>query len=284
MINLEQYDFVDIGCATMGSAAFLSKLGLKSGVGVSNDAARVKKAAAGGHAAVQLDPADLESFKGKTKICFISQHIERLESFADARKTLAAAVHVSRQAVFVRMPWFDSDGPNLKAGVKMFWSDWKAHTLPLTSLHFHRALAPLIGKNSIARFVILGYRPITDSGDDSVLPLAAERDSQKYDVRKHGEKAVFPLPVPTFTEIFVLVARQNPASLEKMIAALGDVTMIYDTDNQSAAPAAPSIAHTAETISPEAKQPAPAPATVLRAPSGLSRPSQRGSTRPFEKR
>lgn len=253
MIDLEKYDFLDIGCNSGGTGGYVGRLGGTKGVGVSLDKLRLKKGAADGLAVEEQNPADKTAYKGKVRLSIISGCLEKLNSYSEIKDTLGAAIHVTRSLIVIRSPWFDSDGANLGVGLKTAWADKKTNRFAVSSLHLYKFLMPLVQKGDLARFAIFGNSRISHSSDDRILPLHVDGDNSKYSAAKHGPKPLMDLPAPTYAELIVVVARKSAGTIDASIKALGkDAVMLFDSNEGAqpvaAAPAKSAVAGSATSV------------------------------------
>lgn len=206
------YDFYDFGCSNGGSIKFArDKLGGIRGMGLDVDERKVNRTQSLGYDARVVDCTRLV---GMTRVQFVTMlhFLEHLPSRRHAEQCVQSALSVSNKFVYIRHPWFDSDGYMLTKGMKLYWSDWKGHTYHMTTLELHTVLRSVqlkIGKT--VYFVMAALHPILSSSDPSVLPLGAPTDSHSYDMEIHGFKKLLPLDVQACVHREVVcVATTNP--------------------------------------------------------------------------
>ena len=153
--------------------------------------------------------------------------LEHLPSIEAARRVTAAALSISRDFLYVRQPWFDSDGALMRRGLKLYWSHWRGHPLPMTSLQAYALFEDLRRTRACARFAVFGRTPIVSSDDPAVLPLSAPSDSHQYEPARDGPKPSHPLD-GVFTELVVIAAPRRSERLADAIA--GDrLELLYDS-------------------------------------------------------
>jgi SAM-dependent methyltransferase len=232
MIGLSDFDFVDFGCSTGGSIDFAKKkLGGLRGVGIDIDPKKVESTRSRGVDAILADATDKDQFDGKVRFSILSHFLEHLPSQTIVTKALNTAVHVSRRFVFVRQPWFDSDGDLLAQGLKFYWSDWSGHSMPLTSLQMYVPLAAMLSRGTIARFGLFGYKRISHSSDSRLIPLGGPVNASHYDSALHGPKAEFDLRDNVYAELVTIIARSDGTMLDKVLSKFTDMHKLYDSDD-----------------------------------------------------
>ena len=227
-VDLKDFDFVDFGCSAGGSIDWAARrFGGRRGLGIDVSAAKVAAARAAGHEAMLADAARVEQFTGKVRFSTMIHFLEHLPSIEAARKVTATALSISRDFLYVRQPWFDSDGDLLRRGLKLYWSHWRGHPLPMTTLQAYGLFDDLVRTRRCSRFAIYGRGPITHSGNEAVLPLAAPSDSHQYEPARDGPKPSLPLE-GVFTELVVVAAPRHGERIADGLA--GDrLKLLYDS-------------------------------------------------------
>lgn len=242
-INLSKYDFVDFGCSVGGSMLFAQKaFDGGDAIGIDIDPAKVKKTQEAGYDAVLADATDPSQFVGRARFSMLSHFLEHLPDYQTVTKALRTAICISNDFVFIRQPWFDSDGELLQHGLKLYWSDWHGHPMTLTSLQMYRALRTYLESGRIARVTMFGHRPVLSSDDECVLPLSAPIDSSKYDAELHGPKPAVPIEFTAYTELVAVLAIRDPDITETLLGRFKTAVPIYDERATVSAPAEDSLA------------------------------------------
>ncbi len=228
IVDLKGFDFIDFGCSAGGSIDWARKrFGGRRGLGVDISPDKVAAARAAGYEAMLADGARLDQFTGKVRFATMIHFLEHLPSIEAARKVVATALSISRDFLYVRQPWFDSDGGLMRRGLKLYWSHWRGHPLPMTSLQAYALFEELRRARRCARFAIYGRGAIASSDDPAVLPLTAPSDSHQYEPARDGPKPSITLD-GVFTELVVIAAPRRPEYVEEAIA--GDrLELIYDS-------------------------------------------------------
>ncbi len=201
----EETDFLDFGCSDgrsilLGQTLFAGG----KGVGVDVSADKVKAAQAAGFDAIEADITKLDGLENAVRFVIANHFLEHLPGFQLAKRCLHSAVRVAREFVFIKQPWFDSDGYLLQHGLKQYWSDWRGHPNHMTTLDFVNILAPMHG-GRIERFAVYGIGPVKGSGDFSIHPVHSPVDSQRYDPQFHSPKPKIIFDQPVFREVAALI-------------------------------------------------------------------------------
>jgi hypothetical protein len=227
-IELGGYDFVDFGCSEGGSIRWcMQRFAAQRGIGVDIRPAKVEAAHAAGYDAVVADATRPELFAGRVRFAAMVHFLEHLPSIDAARQAVSTGLSISRDFLYIRQPWFDSDGELLRRGLKLYWSDWLGHPLPMTSLQAFALMRGMTRRGLCVRFCLYGRRVVTSTADPAVVPLDAPVDSHAYDPGPHGPKPDKPL-TGVFTDLVVLAARSDPAAIED--ARAGDkLHLLYDS-------------------------------------------------------
>jgi hypothetical protein len=227
-VNLSDYDFLDFGCSGGGSMKFAqTRLGGTRGLGFDISPEKVAAAREQGFEAEVADLSLPLDFPGKSRFVILSHFLEHLPSPLVAGKVIRTACNACREFLFIRYPWFDSDGPLSTLGVKLYWSDWKGHPNRMSSFELYLILLRLHQKKILSDFRIFGYGSVTTTSADCLIPIQAPPDQHHYDESKHGPKPVVPLTFPCFKEVMAVVWIGPAASLDPL-APLADKTLLLD--------------------------------------------------------
>jgi methyltransferase family protein len=227
-VDLKDFDFVDFGCSAGGSIDWARKrFAGRRGLGVDLSEAKVAAARAAGHDAVQADAARIGQFDGKVRFATMIHFLEHLPSIDAARKVTATALSISRDFLYVRQPWFDSDGGLMREGLKLYWSHWRGHPLPMTSLQAYVLFDALVAARKCARFAIYGRGPIGSSDHSAVVPLRAPGEGHQYDPARDGPKPSIEFE-GVFAELVVVAAPRHAERIAE--GAAGDrLELLYDS-------------------------------------------------------
>lgn len=209
MIDLKQYDFLDFGCSGGGSIKFASEhLQGKSALGLDIDPNKVEAARKQGYECAVADLSKRLKFRNKSRFVIMSHLLEHLPSPIVAAKIIETACVSSRDFIFIRYPWFDSDGMLAQIGVKQFWSDWSGHTNQMTSLELFLILQNLKKREILNAFRIYGHEPVNATNSDCIIPIDAPIDQHHYNEGIHGAKPNQAINFACYREI-VAIARIN---------------------------------------------------------------------------
>src|SRR5690606_242915 len=115
-------------------------------------------------------------------------------------------------------------------GLKLYWSDWRSHPNPMTTLSFHSLLEPMRRAGELRRFALFGVTPLPDSRAQEIHPLASPGDSAAWDPALHPDKPLVTFAFPVFREIAALVATRDDSWPPEALAALRAPVLLYDSD------------------------------------------------------
>ncbi|WP_299153954.1 hypothetical protein [uncultured Tateyamaria sp.] len=210
-----QYDYIDFGCSKGGSLALGHRLlGGTKGIGVDVDERKVEQTIDAGFDAVVGDVTDLITQPNCTRFVTMVDFLEHLPSIDLAERCIAAACEAATDFVFIRQPWFDSDGYLFENGLKLYWSDWTGHPNAMTSLEIYRVLVKM---TNAARWRIYSKTLIKDSSDLAVHPVSSPRDQHDYDVAKHGSKRKLKFKQPVYRQIGAIILLKDDPQLLRQI-------------------------------------------------------------------
>jgi hypothetical protein len=228
-IDLSAYDFVDFGCSVGGSMAFAKKA-FNGGtpVGIDIDEKKVARTKEAGFDAVLADATNPEQFRNNVRFSILSHFLEHLPDYDTVTRAIRTAVRISDEFVFIRQPWFDSDGDLFRNGLKFYWSDWHGHPMTLTALQMYRIARDHLNSGKIARATIYGNTPVVDTDDECVVPLSVPIDTGKYDLEAHGPKPSPAIPLNAYKELVVVLAIRDADITETLLGRFPRSTLLFD--------------------------------------------------------
>ena len=225
---LDDFDYIDFGCSKGGSLLYGREvLGGNRGVGLDISSDKVKRTQQSGFAAIEMDVTDLSMTPNCTQFVTMIDFLEHLPNITEAEKCIQAACEAATDFVFIRQPWFDSDGYLFKNGLKLYWSDWTVHPNAMTSLELFAALRKL--KQS-SRWRMYARSPISNSVHEAVHPLSSDPDQHAYDPAVHPEKLILNFNEPVFSQIgAIILLKDDPDLLFEIEAKTKWSTVLYDS-------------------------------------------------------
>lgn len=230
MIDSDKFAYYDFGCSSGGFMAFLKKIiPTIAGVGIDLDEKKLEKLHKNGFIGNNIRIEDLPDVK-HVNFVTMSHFLEHLGSLNDSRMALSKGIRIAKDFVFIRQPWFDSDGLLIPFGLKFYYSDWSGHKNKMTSLDFYLILKDVLNKKEIFGFKIYGRGLVSDGLSDLLIPLSAARNQGKYDPLIHGKKEFTEkFPFKIFREIVVVIQIGKDIELADCILdALGSYELIKE--------------------------------------------------------
>ena len=220
-------DFFDFGCSHGANIHYIQSLDPAiRGLGIDIDQKKVDQATAKGFLAINYDILKLPRQK-QVSFVTMSHFLEHLPSAKMAEAMIEQSVELARDFIFIRQPWFDSDGALLLQDLKFYWSDWRGHSNKMTSLDFYLCLKRALAEGSICGFKIFGRTPVTSSSDSTLIPVSAPIDQHHYDRDRHGDKKVgLPLATTAFKEIVVIASITADGRIAPFIKPLGELALL----------------------------------------------------------
>lgn len=221
------YDYFDFGCSKGSNMLFIRNIDAKlRGLGIDIDNKKIEIALASNFEAINKDILSLPSEK-LVDFVTMSHFLEHLPSAQAASQMIQKACDLARDFIFIRQPWFDSDGLLLLHELKCYWSDWTGHPNRMTSLDFYLTLRKLFLRKKIYGYSIFGRSAIESSIDTCLIPINTPTDQHHYDPNAHAEKPLIPLfNFPIYREIVVIAKMQKDTDVSKFIQPLGKLTPI----------------------------------------------------------
>jgi len=219
LIANKDYRFLDFGCST-GSAIDLAYkiFGYsRPGLGLDINEKKISLAKENGHDAIAFDILKLPD-REIVEFVTMAHFLEHLPSVSVADQIIRKAVTVARQFVFIRQPFFDSDGYLAKHGLKLYWSDWKGHSNKMTSLDFYLSLNRLKNEGLLNSFAIHFKNKVASSEHQAIHPLGSPIDQHGYDSAIHPPKDISIQLTDVYREIYVLVHidKVDPSRFDKL--------------------------------------------------------------------
>lgn len=209
-----QFDFVDFGCSSGDSLKFgFERFGAERGLGIDIDPRKVEATIERGYEAVCFDATSLDNHPDIVSFSIMSHFLEHLSGYRMARKCITAAMAASRDFVLIKFPWFDSDGYLFDKGLKFFWSDWRGHDYPMTTLELYRAIRD---SDLSCRFRFYGRRRVSSSEDLAIHPYKSPFDQHAYKREMHGPKEIVNISVPTFYELQCIILMSQRYDFESL--------------------------------------------------------------------
>lgn len=244
-MDLSQYDFVDFGCSAGGSIRLMERRFGGRGIGFDIDPAKVEKTRAAGYDAevmdlMQLDPRGI----GTTRFAVMYHFLEHLPTLKMARQCILSACLVAREFVLIQQPYFDADPYLFRNGLKLYWSDWGGHPLPMTSLQLHRCILPLLGKR--AKRAVIGFRTrLAGSEVPEVHALQSTPDQHGWEQDKHPPKPAMQFDFPVYKNTSAVILTGPSEFTPELRKWMGDLDVIWDS--AKSAPEAQTVAAVAAT-------------------------------------
>ncbi|WP_170329828.1 class I SAM-dependent methyltransferase [Ruegeria arenilitoris] len=228
LFESNQYDQIDFGCSNGGSLAYGQKdLGGSSGIGLDISCSKVEQTRNAGYDAALADVTQLKAQPNSARFVTMMDFLEHLPSVDLAGSCIEAACEAATDFVFIRQPWFDSDGYLFENGLKLYWSDWAGHPNAMTSLELYRMISRV---NSARRWRIYSRTPVTDSSDTCVHPYDAPPNQHDYDADLHGPKPTIEFSQPVYRQIgAIILMKDDPELLSDLEAKTKWTDLIYDS-------------------------------------------------------
>ena len=204
------YDHIDFGCSKGGSLTLArDQFGGKRGLGIDIDPAKIEQTHAAGFDALAFNIHDIPDEK-LVRFVILSHFLEHVPNPSDVQAFIKKACAIATDFVFIQQPCFDADGYLTGLGLKVFWSDWRGHPNPMSSLELWRMVRNLQRANVPATFSLHLRGLVTDSADPSIHPLASPVDQHGYDPAKHPPKPkAIAFSQPVFKETLCVISLGN---------------------------------------------------------------------------
>jgi hypothetical protein len=221
MTKLENlYDYIDLGCSKGDSMLYLQNLfPNKNALGIDTSEKKIDIAMSRGLNVLNIDLFSLPNSKLTNFVTMfhILEHLnpDEISIYEFIKKT----VIISKEFIFIRQPYFDSDESLKENDLKFFWSDWDGHPNRMLYRDFVDIFTRLKEEGMIQSYKIYGYLPVKDSKYPAVLPLSAPPNQTDYDKEKHGRKNIIDFKFFAFREIMAVawIGDEKNESSQKLI-------------------------------------------------------------------
>ena len=234
--NFKGYDFLDFGCSTGANIKYMQKIVPSiRGLGIDIDQKKIDLCRLNGFNAINYDILKLSSEK-IVRYVTMSHFLEHLPSVKIADAMIRKGIDVAREFIFIRQPWFDSDGFLLQNDLKFYWSDWRGHSNKMTSLDFYIILKKAIDLGVISGFYIYARAAVELSADNAIIPLSAGTDQHHFDASLHGTKDEKIKILPLAYKELVVVASVAPfmemqSQIQIFLKPLGELILLKSVES-----------------------------------------------------
>ena len=215
-MNEQEFDFLDFGAGKGGSLDFARRrLGGRRGLGIDKSRKNVEQLRNSGYDCIEGDITTLDLDDKAVKFVVMSHILEHLPDLDAVRQTIAGAVRISQDFIFIQGPWFDADDYLEKLGLKLYWSDWRGHPCHLTT----RQLGEILRSMELTEHVIMGRDVISGSGDSAIHPLNSPGDQHDYEPQTHPEKPEITFDLRIYREMVCLVRLRPLPNWDQLLKA-----------------------------------------------------------------
>ena len=205
-VDLDAYDFLDLGAGTGGSVELCTRLFGGRGLGIDN---APKKVRAAHDAGADVVLGDITALPRRPLVRYVSMcdFLEHLPTYDLAREMLSVAASVATDFLYIRHPSFEDEAYLRALGLKQYWQDWTGHPSHLLLSD----LTEMLSEVGASRLQIEYVKPVWHSSDATILPLDAPPDQSGYDPEAHGAKPLVAFTKPVHRAIY-LIAHIDGAS------------------------------------------------------------------------
>ena len=207
-VDWSLYDFIDLGCSKGTSIRHcMSRFGVKRGIGVDLNPAKVNSANEAGFDAVVGDARDLRLSE---RVSFVSMldFCEHLPDLGSVEEVLAAAAEIAQDFLYIKHPSFEDEIRVEEMGLRQYWWDWLGHTTHIRVNDF----CSMFDRLGLSTYMIRYIERISDSSHPSIIPTTMPPDQTGVQA-----EAITKTPIATFTpplwrsqEIFVALRAFEP--------------------------------------------------------------------------
>ena len=205
LIKDQAYDFLDFGCSKGASLEWAAKsFNVERGLGIDISESKVDLTVDRGFDACLFNILDIPDIP-LVDFVVISHMLEHVPDLVLMRQILRKACTISKKFVHIKQPYFDADGYLFSQGLKLFYSDWRGHPNPMSSLQFYLILRVLKALGLVGEFSISAKKRVSDSSHPAIHPIESPVDQHKYSSDNHFPKDMnIKFDLPVFEEIVVI--------------------------------------------------------------------------------
>lgn len=225
-----EYDFLDLGSSEGGSLSLAkAKLGGERGIGIDRSPEKVRTAKSKGFEVIQADALDLHGYPNAVSFVTMNHFLEHLPGIREARQCIEAASVVARDFVFIKHPWFDSDGELFRLGLKLYWSNWRGHPNHMTTLELHECISSI---RDVDRWAIYGRDQIFDSIHSAIHPVASPDDQHAWEADIHPPKPTVEFNFPVYRETVCLIQMAGSnIDANLLLKGFSGLQLIHESSN-----------------------------------------------------
>ena len=227
-LSTGRFDYIDFGCSKGGSLAYGKKaLNGALGLGIDLNPAKVAHTRTAGFSACVADARQLSLHPNSVRFVTMIDFLEHLPSITDAKGCIEAACSAATDFVFIRQPWFDSDGYLFSLGLKLYWSDWTVHPNAMTTLEFHSIVSRVEG---VKNWRLYGRNLIVRSADDAIHPISSLPDQHAWDPKSHGPKFHMHFSQKVFRQVVCVINKSEKDIYKEIEHKNQKCELIFDSE------------------------------------------------------
>lgn len=206
-VQSNDIDFIDFGCKDGKSMDWAVKnIGGTKGLGIDINEKKVATARERGYCVLVKDIEEIPRVQ-LFKFTVMSHFLEHIPDMNQVSRFAEIACTISKEFVYIKQPYFDSDPYLFRNNLKLFWSDWSLHPNRMTTLEMALLGRDMKERGLIDQYDIYGVGRIESSRDKSVHPLSSNKDQQKYEEDLHGEKLSMDFDFPVYKEAVMIMSK-----------------------------------------------------------------------------
>ena len=176
-VNVEQLDFVDIGCSTGGSFNFAKGRYGKNGLGIDIEPEKVKQSINNSAPAVQLNACNIKIFNDNaTKVVTMLDFLEHLPDLDTIARVLKESTRIASNSIFIKGPMFYDEYLN-NLGLQFYWSNWTGHPTHVEPVN----IIEIMEKNNQSNYKLHYIDQVYNSKNKCIHPLNGHEDRHDYD-------------------------------------------------------------------------------------------------------
>jgi SAM-dependent methyltransferase len=214
MIDLERYDFLDLGASTGGSIRFCQqRFGAACGLGIDISSGKVESAVASGIEATVADATEL-GIVDEVRFVSMMDFLEHLPDLNAVERTIASAARAATDFLFIRNPSFEGEEYLRGLGLRQYWWHWRGHPVHPQVADFCR----IFDRLGLRQYMIRYELPIEDSSHETIVSHETPIDQGAFDPATHPPKrsVTFDRPLWRYQDIYVALRPFDPPAWEEI--------------------------------------------------------------------